>query len=336
MPKIHVFEKDNNVVRSLKFGVVYVLAFVLILTSVISLYSIYNKEYTDHEFIVELAKDVITIIMAEFILFDPKKNVLRAIGFYAFSIGISRIILSIQTLTDANEVQVLIGGTFVVLGLNILLSSYNYINGTVRGHRGMITNNSIMAVVILLMIVFSYHISKSTGTAIFNDFSTYIIQLVQCIVLLLALDTEEVRYGTSIRQSETRVESVCVTNTIDGELKISRKDALVLSHMFDDRSGWIPMNDGGPVELETSIRLIEGRVQSDMILQKWSGSDKIFFTVSNDANESIIAANRFPISYVMADGDDENMSHIRLYDDNGMRCQIEVYDPIVKKRGEDR
>ena len=79
--------------------------------------------------------------------------------------------------------------------------------------------------------------------------------------------------------------------------------------------------------------LVKGRIPSCMILQKWKGSDMIHVTVTNSTEGSIILANRFSVTDVTADGDDETLSTLRLFGDNELLMQLAVKPLDPKKEG---
>lgn len=317
-----------------KNSTVYLLALVLIVSSAFEIYAVYIADYHDEwGFIDEIYSAVIKILMAEFILFDPKKNVMRAMGFYAMSIGLSRIIASLSILIQPSAFSLATGIITLALGANILISSYNYLNDTTRGRLGILVGTGLLALLQTVMLMLSYQAYRATGIVNTDELISSVVLLVQYIVLLLIMDTSEIRYGTLMEKTNTRIESLRVTDMIEGHFKLERDDASVLRHMFEDRSSWAPVNDNGPAECERSITLIDGRIQSCMLLQKWNDSDKIHFTVSNSEGGSVIAANRFSVSQVYSDTDDDDtMSYLRLFDDDRMIAQFSIKEKEEPKK----
>ena len=304
----------------------YILALILIVSGGYEIYRVITADYTDDwGFIDEVYSAIIKIIMAEFILFDPKKSIIRAIGFYAMSIGLTRVITSISILSNTDTISLAIGGITLIMGANMLLSSYNYMNDTTRGRTGMIVSASILSVMQVILLVLVYESSRM-GSPIMDQEDTIpmFISLFQYVVLLLIMDTKELRFSTALEKANTRIESASITYSVASDLRLTRDDALVLRHMFDDRSSWHPIEDGGPVESETRLHIIDGRIPSCVILQKWKASDRIFITVVNDDAESIILANRYPVTRLIADGDDDDLTCIRLFDESRMILQVGV------------
>ena len=330
-----IIESGIKAIGFMKRGTVYLLALILILSSAYEIYTVYMADSTDEwGFLGETYSAVIKIIMAEFILFDPKKSLPRAVGFYAMSIGLSRVINAITTLSQRSAFSLAVGLVLLFMGGNLIYSSYQYMKDTVRGRNGMLYSTCVLAFMQAIMLAFYYQTYKMTGSVEGFDLIPSAIMLIQYIVLLLMLDTEDVRYSTLLEKTSTRVESVTSSNMILKGFVLKRDDALVIKHLFDDRSTWQPISDGGPVEAEKRIRLVEGRIQSNMILQKWHGSDRIYVTVVNDDDGTILLGNRFSVTSVVPDVEGDNeFSNLRLFDDKKMLMQmaVEAFDPNAAK-----
>jgi hypothetical protein len=273
------------------------------------------------------------MIMAEFILFDPKRNAVRAVGFYAVSLGLSRVVTSISTFAFVSTISFVIGGVTLIMGANLLYSGYKYLRDTSRGLIGMIVSTSILALMQTIILLMNYQAYIMTGVPLYVDIVPYAIAFLQYIVLLLILDTKEIRYSTLLQQTNTRIESIRVTNTVGGSLMLRRDDGLVLKHMFDDRSSWVPLTDGGPAESEKRLVLENGRIKSVMILQKWSGHDGIYVTMANAERGSVMVANRFSVSEVYADGDDAYFASLMLFDGKRMLMTLEVEPCVPDEKG---
>ncbi len=322
----------SSVLKWLKGSTPYLLALILILSGAFELYSLYTSNATSNwGFIDEIAAAVIKIIIAEFILFDPKKNVVRTVGFYAMSIGISRVIMSISTLAMVSTISLAIGLVTLIMGANLLYSSYKYLSDTSRGLLGMILSTSVLALLQVAIILVNYQTKLMTGIPLYENTAPIIIGFFQYLILLLILDTKEIKYSTLLQQINTRVERLRLTNIAENSLMLKRDDGLILKHMFDDRSSWEPLTDGGPVESEKRLILVKDRIKSVMILQKWKDHDIIYVTMANDESGSVMVANRFSVSEVFADGDDTEFTSLKMFDGKRMLMNLKV-EPHVPEQ----
>lgn len=332
-------EGGQRIVEYIKSKLLYVLVLVLLASGTYEIYRVATSDYSDDWLLLGATYSaVIKILMAEFIIFDPKKSVVRGIGFYAMSIGLSRLLNSIQTLSDVSTVSFAIGVVTLIMSVNILYSSYKYMNDTARGRNGMITSTSVLAVIQIAMLVILFQSERlGLGEADKGQVVPMTITLLQYLLLLMILDTKELRFSTLMEKINTRVESARVTNTLEYDKGLRRSDVVVLKHMFDDRSCWHNVDDGGPVECESRIRIVDGRTPSCMILQKWKDSERIHVTVTNDDSGSMILAKRFSVSRVVSDSEDDGLfTSLCLFDDRSLLAQISVRTDVEEEEEANR
>ncbi len=306
----------------LKSKLVYFLSFVLIVSGIIDFIIILHSR--NLEGMGPMVGSLIAsmkMIMGFCILFDPRKNLLRAVGFYAFALGFNRLLVSFPYLTNSNQIYFVVGIVFVGMSCNLMYSGINYLNETSRSRTGMVTTTSLMALLQIALLAFMY---KTEVQAPWEKVAPYVVSLFQYITLLIIMDTEELRFGSSLEKSNTRIESVRVIHSLERDLKINESDAMTLLRMMDDRSDWEPVEDGGPVECEKRLRIVDKRIPSVMIMQKWRDSEKIHVTMINNDVGSIIAANRFSVTDVVPENDTEDFRYLRFFDDGRMISQIWV------------
>lgn len=311
----------------LKGKLIYIIALILIFSGAFGLYIIVlTKNLEDMGPVVGSLTCAVKIVMGLCIIFDPKKNLLRAVGFYAFALGFSRLLASFPYIGNPSPVMFIVGLVFIGMACNLMISGINYLNDTSRSRNGMTRTAALLA---LLQIGIMVYYIKVEG--IILDFDTmaedvfpYVISTLQYVTLLVIMDTEELRFGSHLEKSNTRIESIRTTYALDMDMMIPQADADILLHMFDDRSSWTEITDGGPAECEKRLKIVDRRVPSVMILQKWRDSDKIHVTVVNDDTGTMITANRFSVTDVLPEGPDDGFRYIRLFDDGRMLSQIWV------------
>ena len=130
--------------------------------------------------------------------------------------------------------------------------------------------------------------------------------------------------------------NVSITRTMDPGFSVSKEDAIELMNMFEDRSSWTPVCDGGPAECEKRYRFEEGRIPGTIILQKWKDSDRIYATVVSDDTGTIIQANRFYITDVIPNSKDEKeITQIRLFSDGRMLSSVLVSEMEIEDKKEE-
>jgi|GEM_PF-6661774 len=330
-------KKMEKTIQTSKYHIVYLLAFILILTSAYDIYKVYEAAYVDTWGLLDdIYSAVIKIIMAEFILFDPKKNVWRAIGFYAMSIGLTRLISSYSMISSIDPTSLAFGLITLLMGVNILISGYRYMNDTTRGRVGMMASTWMLLTLQLVILVMYFQTWKLMGSIEMSNIAQSVILMIQYITLIIIMDTDEIRYNTITEKVSTRLQSAMMASNVERKFELDRKNAYVLKHMFDDKSSWNQITNDGPIESEKRLTIKDGRVQTNMILQKWKDSENIHVTMVNDGSGTIVAATRFSVSDIICDSeDDDSFRSIRLFDGNKIQMQLSVLEkpPEKKRRG---
>jgi hypothetical protein len=278
----------------------------------------------------DLCAAVVKILIGLFIIFDPKRSLLRSVGFYAISLGLSRVIDSVILLGEPSDVMFIAAIVMIALGVNLFVSGYNYLHDTSRGRFGMTMGSAALDLMMILMIVITFTSGDGSDEE-FRNMIVYSISVVQYTLILIIMDSDEFRFSSLREKSVKKLDEVRLTYTLTPGMHVSRDDALVLKHMFDDRSSWSAVEDGGPVECERKLWIFEEKVASVMILQKWKGSDRIYVTMAADDKGTILQANRFWITDVVADDpDDGTFMNVRLYADGAMLSNISVEKEAVE------
>lgn len=326
----------QKIIGFIKSKLMYLLALIIIVSGSYELYAIaVTDAFSEMAYIDRIFSASVKIIMGLFILFDPNKTLTRAIGFYAMSLGISRIITSFNSLSSTQLVSFIIGLVMIGMGINLLVSGYNYLNDKARGRFGMTVSSSIMSIVLIYSIFLSTNMGLAGNLGKLDDVASDIIAVIQYLILLVIMDTEEVRFSSVKERAVAKLRSISVTRTLESGFTLQRKDAITLVHMFEDRSGWSAVTDGGPVDCEKRINFVKARIAGVMILQKWKDSDRIYATVVNDDKGTILQANRFSITDVVPDVyNDTDFTNIRLFSDGRMLSSISVRENDLEEEEE--
>lgn len=306
-----------------KNRVTYILAGIIILSALADIADMVVFDDMD----AAVSSTIVAIVklgMGLLMLFDPKRSLMRTVGFYALTLGISRIIASLSMLGNSSNFIFVIGIVVVAMGVNLVYSGYSYLQDVSRGRFGLIFGSSVLAIIWTAMLVTSvtgaFGVETDTGSLIVN-----VVYLIQYLLILLIMDSDDFRFSSWNEKSVRKIGDIRVTHTTTPGTYIERQDAKIIKHMFDDRSSWSPLDDGGPVECERKIRMADDKITSVMIMQKWRGSDRIYITVVTDDDGTILQANRFSVTDVLADdADDERFMNVRLFSDGTMLSNLSV------------
>ena len=307
----------------------FIMAMVLFLGGFLDLRNALLTESVDSaHFKIYVLSSTIRMSFAIVMFLDPNKTVPRTIAFYAFALGMGRLISYFPNLFEQDNAAFIIGIIMVIMGGNLSYSGFRYMSGNTRGRTGMSVNATLQISIIIFLEMVPYIINSIAGVPIEMDAGSDVIRdavsVIQYALLLLMLDTAEVKYGTPLEKMNSRLDSVRMSYTLDSGLRLDRQQAIILKHMFDDRVTWTVLSDEGPAECEKVITLKDRNSYMYMTLQKWKNSHVIYVTVAG-SNTTVINANRFHITSVAADLDDDRLfTSLRFFDEEKMVMNVAV------------
>ena len=272
----------------------------------------------------------IKISMGLFIIFDPKRNLMRSVGFYALSLGLARIVSTLPMLGSESDLFFIVALVMLGMGINLVVSGYSYLQDVSRGRFGMTFGSAALAIIMALSLIMMITTPDDDEYGLNAGYMlVYSVYLIQYLLILLIMDSDEFRFSSWQEKSVRKLDNIRLSYSLTPGTQISREDARIMKHMFDDRASWTPVDDGGPVECEKRIRLVDEKVSTVMIMQKWKGSDKIHITISTSNDGTILQANRFYVTEVSADdADDEKFMNLRIYSDGAMISNFSVIAPM--------
>ncbi len=320
-------QQIRNAVSTLKMYIPFILATLLIAAGICDLAECYiTSGINGNSLKVRMVILALTrIIGGAIILFDPNKNAMRSLGFYTLFLGINRGLGSIESLISPNDIVFIYGLVMVVLSINMMISGYFYLSGTSRGR------NTLMITMIFMIIAQALMVIVYTSAGMYEHLLSSASTLVLFFVLIMILDTQEVKSGMQYEQINESVRGSRHSMTLDPRMEMDRNDALQIRHALTDRSSWNMIDDGW-IESETVIKIPElgGTEGTEYIrLQKWKNSDKIFGVLSDSENGTFIQGRRFSFDRVVDDGkDDDSFEWMRLFDEGILLAQISVSDTL--------
>jgi hypothetical protein len=311
-------------------GVLLIIYAVVVVYTYIMMYTL-GYEYGDY---MELGPAVVLSIFLQIffgtmILIDFSGNLGRAIGFYALSIGSSRLINYIHTLFDPHGISFIFGLVMVIMSVNMLYTGITFVRGSARSRMGMALTSLLM----LSLTIGSLYYYASTYDYRPEDLLEYFPD--QCIIcalyvlLFLMVGTETVRDSMPAVRYQKMLSSIRRVGASDPDSYILRSDAKVLAAAFEDRSSWTPVTDGGPALCEYKFRLTHHMNDTSAVrIQKWKDSEKLYITVTDSDKGSILNACRSAVTSVHYDGSIDTCSNIRFFGDGGLAIVFNVRDKV--------
>ena len=228
-------------------------------------------------------------------------GMLYTVGFYALALGLNRTLSSLTLVFAIDDYQFIYGLIYFGFGLNMTYMGFVYLSGmSIRRVSTMLCVGMMMLleVVVVVMIL---HFSIALGESIIDTLpSLYkpMLQISIYLLYILVLDSQEVRENSDFAIMERDLGAISSSFHIDSTSVISEKDAQTLFDMFTKYDQWKKVEDGGPVEYETTVSFKNGKASSVLILQKWKGCDAIYATLGNAYRKTLIQSKKFKIDCV--------------------------------------
>lgn len=240
---------------------------------------------------------IIMTISGLFIIIVGRRDLIRCIGLYAVSLGLSRFALRLDILDFDDMVPAAINCVMILLAINLMYTGASFCMGRVIRRLSMSITSIILAMIDLLMLVTDGSQSVLPFTP-YIDTNTRFVECIMYLVLLILLDTEFIRYGTSEGRIVTHLTRIRENYRMDDDAHIN---PIVAENLLNrDGNLWIRNNDG-PVEREMTFTITGNTMEANVTAQIWKGHDGIYLTISSNPG-SIIHANRIKVDVVRREG----------------------------------
>ena len=263
----------------------------------------------------KFATNMIMIVGGVFLMIYWRRSLIRAIGVYAVSIGLSRIAIFLDQAQNGNILSVIPCYVLILIALVLVLTGISFIFGKVARRKVMMFTAVLM---LALNLVYVTAIILAAGGWI--DFGPvfYVNNLVgsaMYIVLFYLLDSEEVRYGTFNGRHVRYMDRVRNANRLDYVTWIPKDAADAL--LDTSNSLWKPLS-GGPADCEFAFLVGGKTITAHVIAQIWTDDPRIHFTVHSSPG-SILTANRFAADVIAREDE-----YLRIIGKDGTDIRLKI------------
>ncbi|MGN1044983.1 MAG: hypothetical protein ACI4Q9_03395 [Candidatus Methanomethylophilaceae archaeon] len=243
---------------------------------------------------------------------------------YLVCVGSGRLVTSISYMFSEVSTVFFFGMILMCLAANMIVSGVFYLRGISRNRTNTMLTVTALVVLYAAMILI---VIRATGEvyATLRDNLNIVLQILMYLMLLALLDTESVRRNSPMEHVDACVGSAAACICASKDTMISEDEARRICKGFTDPGTWDRVNDGGPATYQYSFEL-SGRDQNMKVLvQRWEGSSKLYFTLAKDFDTSLVHANRLAASYyVLENNTVEDSSSIMLFDDDGRFMRFSI------------
>lgn len=302
----------------------YILAALMVAFGTVQLIYAYTDEYTTLTWLLALSY-IVMLVGGAVIILDRNRNLLRAVGIYALALGFYRFIFSFPSIEPGNPYG-MVSIVVCALAINLMISGRSYLKGVSRGRRLAMISTFLLLMVCVTLFITLMHAGLGLVDCMKLMPGAFVMSIMYAFFIGI-LDSEELRSSDILAIHNDTLDKIRCIQYTDPRTSIPRETALVLAKVFEDRSDWHPVDDGGPAECEYRFVIENKDKGSEVLMQKWKGSESIYFTISDYLDGTILQAYRFEADSVCTDGDPSICSWVRIFGKKGVCMQLAVDDP---------
>lgn len=289
----------HNIVDKATYAANFALAFMMILMSAYHIYTFISGENIPKTG--GVIGNIILMGCGLGIVIDRNKDLPRSVGLFAIGLGLYRVFTALGNLHPHSTTN-LIYYTIMALGLNMTLSGRAYLKGASRARTTMMMGAIVFLLIAIVALTFSYSDSRDAMAVVRNNTNTLILGIMYFIFIMI-LDSEKLRRLDWLEVHNRTISGIRRTYYLRNDATITSSDADALMNGMTAADGWTAISDGGPVTHELHLSVLNGDGLSHIIAQKWSGCDKIYLTMTDHDEGSIIQATRMDVDSMEYDGD---------------------------------
>lgn len=272
--------------------------------------------------------DLLVLTFSFAILLHNNISNSKAVSLYLFSLSLSRIMTYATSLFGASVLDFYIAIFMCTISANMLVTAVFFYRGISRNRSTIMAASVFMILFYVLIISFTMHYSEDPWGAFFDNLS-YFIQMILYLILLAALDTTDVLLNSNVGRVNDSLRELNGGVGVTEKSVLSVDEAKVIYNGFGSMEGWTKVDDGSPVEYQYQVTISMGDSNSEILLQKWRGSEKIHFTISNSFSGAVLYATRFSATHCVLDLGDEETSHsLRFISAEGKYIRLRVMNAV--------
>ena len=301
-----------------------ILAFMMIITgTMMVIVRVFGFEHDDSSYFVEdtyfgLAGRAILILGGLVILYFRKKGNYFAVGLYALTLGLSRIIRSLPGLVDESDFSFYLSLVFIIIGGNLAWGGYNHLTVKTRNPATM----RYMSLALLAIFGFALGYTAYSGGDVVDAFLSDINIMAYLPLyagLLIVLYSKEIMENIPLARVSRFLIDVSSNGYVGDWIVISEDDVRTIEEGFSGGGSWKTTVISGITVREATVSFWAHNGDKDVILQRWSDSDLLYFTVINDRTDSFIGGQRMQATGYRIEGD-----RMYIYDSIGICAMMRI------------
>lgn len=265
-----------------------------------------------------MAAFIIMAVAGAFIILWGRRDLVRTVGLYAITLGLTRVLMRYDVIVNpsSNILVVMVNWVLFLLALNLIYTGVSFARGMViRRASMMVTAFAFIGLNVIMMALPLEAMGIQT-----LDNTTRFIEVVMYIVLILMLDAESIRFGTSDGRHARHLDRVRASYRAEPWAFITPDEA---ENLLSGKGPMWREIDDGIVEREMVLRVSGRDIETTIVVQKWCGEDFLRFNVTPNSG-TIVFANRLAVDRIVRDGD-----RIRFYGRDGTDFVYSVKEALI-------
>ena len=310
-------EQGYNIIPSLFLALMMIATGILMLS--IRLVAI---DYGDNIFFVEdndygILGRALLIVGGLAILYTTfkKKGNYYAVGMYALTLGLSRVVRSLPGLVSQSDITFYSSLVFIVIGGNLAWGGYNHITVKTRNPGTMKYTAMALLAIISLALGFAAYTGFDVVETFLEDI-TFMGYLPLYLGLIIVLYSKELVENAPFARIVRVIRDISANTYVGDEIRVTEMDARTIQDGFSSADTWPIIYVGDMIIREKVVEFHTHNGIKDVVLERWPGSDELYVTVINDRTDSLIGGQRVQAIGYHIDGD-----VMTLYDSKGT-CTI--------------
>ena len=252
------------------------------------------------------------------ILLKRKKGNYFAVGMYALTLGLSRLVRSIPYLGAESDIVFYSGVFIVILSGNLAITGYNHL--TIRMRDPLNMRITTLIILLFYAVVLMYFIYIDEKPVVILRFMPDVVWYIPIyVMLLIVLFSKEVVDNSPLGRIRTHVSETADRFGLGEEITISEEDAEKIKAGIAGPQGWKAKVIGGVEILEENVTFESRRGDRDVVLERCEGDGTLRITVVDDREDSFINGRRLSVSSY-----NESHGSLDLIDGRGVCAKLNV------------
>ena len=252
------------------------------------------------------------------ILLKRKKGNYFAVGMYALTLGLSRLVRSIPYLGAESDIIFYSAVFIVILSGNLAVTGYNHL--TIRMRDPLNMRITTLIILLFYAIVLMYFIYIDEKPVVILRFMPDVVWYIPIyVMLLIVLFSKEVVDNSPLGRIRTHVSETADRFGLGEEITISEEDAEKIKAGIAGPQGWKVKVIGGVEILEENVTFESRRGDRDVVLERCEGDGTLRITVVDDREDSFINGRRLSVSSY-----NESHGSLDLIDGRGVCAKLNV------------